>query len=600
MSAPTNGGGVESRWPTRIQPFLEPRLLREGRGFAALLLAASLLAQGVLPAQDDAKKAPASRGTWTAPGPVAAWRFVPVVRGERRQDRLLWCSDDGRVTALELRGEPATDGPPRLLAADPLVFTLPSPATSLLVLARPSGDDGPTAASALWVADERGVHAIELSGPGLGAGLRPVAGDATHAFRALRPRFAQDLVRDLDGDGHDDLLLPQMQALDLWRVEGSTFTKLQSIPIRVSIDLDATANGVSDDLASDVSVPGLDLRDVDGDGKPDLVTRRGDVVRYDLQGDDGRFGARHVEVDLSRFQDRSASSGVELGETAVLGDDQVLQERDINGDGVPDHVIAHRRRIWVFHAAGPGAETPGPTFDRPVQALRVAEDASWIALLRADDDERPDLVVFKIGVPSATELALGLVRSIEVSIELLAYPCQPDGRFDRKPNVRRTLTIRLPSLVSLLERSQDLVKRFFEIVRKFRWSTFGDLDGDGRGDLVLMDENETRLEVWFGRAQDNDLGIGFEAFLKDLFFENPNTTFDIERILGLIADLFDQRSASLAGSAPPDQIVALPAHGRVRDLITADLDGDGAFEIVVVHARDDAPRVLSWTVLGGR
>ena len=48
---------------------------------------------------------------------------------------------------------------------------------------------------------------------------------------------------------------------------------------------------------------------------------------------------------------------------------------------------------------------------------------------REHDDDRQDLLIFKIELPTTAELVFGLVRSFDIEIRALGYPTQEDGTF---------------------------------------------------------------------------------------------------------------------------------------------------------------------------
>src|SRR5690606_26980353 len=125
--------------------------------------------------------------------------------------------------------------------------------------------------------------------------------------------------------------------------------------------------------------PQPDTEDLDGDGRRDLISRDGSRWSFHLQRADGTF-APPVTVDLEQFQDTTPRATIELGATAVLGDRQLLQRGDLDGDGIADFVIVHRRKVWTFQSG-----RDGPQFTR-ARTQVTAEDTTAMLLVDLDED----------------------------------------------------------------------------------------------------------------------------------------------------------------------------------------------------------------------
>ena len=77
------------------------------------------------------------------------------------------------------------------------------------------------------------------------------------------------------------------------------------------------------------------------------------TISADPAGDISVTFDRPIEVDIKQFVDSTPKASVDFGRTAVLSDSQQLQRGDVDGDGVPDFVIAHRRKLCT--SSGPSA-----------------------------------------------------------------------------------------------------------------------------------------------------------------------------------------------------------------------------------------------------
>lgn len=522
------------------------------------------------------------RQTLALPERVAEWHLVDA-DGDGAAD-LLSVDVAGRV-AVRSAGE---DG--RFPDEAGGGFALPHPERTLLAL-MPSG-----AGLDLIVVDPDGARRRPLAGGAGDAGAEvALAPGARNRFRTGKPTFVP-MVQDVNGDGRFDLVVPDAQGADLWLAGpssggGEELRRAARVPLRVAHMASAGAELLSDVLEEELIVPRLSTEDVNGDGRDDLLVREGARRAFHLQAEDGSFpAAPSVEVDLKLFRDTTPEASVAPGRTLVLGDEASLSSRDIDSDGIPDHVIAHRRKVWVFLG---GRE--GPQFTEPLTILKTAEDITALVVTDLDQDRYPDLLIVKLVVPSIASMVVGMVSSFDVDITALGYRNEAGRGFAKTPAERGALVLRLPPLLELLKRPEELLDRLEAVQRKYRSSVAGDFDGDGREDVALLSEDALRLELWRATAEENAGTEDSDAeWMRRLLFEQEDPIFDLERVLDLLGSFGERRTRQLTGARAPDASIGVGREGGLplTAALPADVDGDGKAELVLGYGGEDGSLVL--------
>jgi hypothetical protein len=369
------------------------------------------------------------------------------------------------------------------------------------------------------------------------------------------------------------------------------FRALPPLSLPVHVGLHPSNSSLDDEHQMSLVIPQVETADLNGDGRPDLITHDGDRHGFHLQLASGGF-APPIEVDVMQFQDSTPSAVVAPGSTLVLGDKPMLQRGDVDGDGIPDFVIAHRRKIWTLLAT-----TAGPQFTK-AHTQAVADDVSGMLLVDLDEDHRADLLSFQVQLPGIGSLLLGLVQSIDIDIKAVGYRSE-GGAFANTPAWRRTITLRIPPLLSLLSKQEEIVQRFMGILSKARHSVRGAFVSETANDVALVSTDGALLEL-FPMTEAPTLGSAAgRRQLRELLFEDPNPVFDIERVFGLISGLLDQRAASLTGDAKPAASIPLrdPAAWRLLKLLAANLDATRNDEVVAVYESVATPTLRAYDVL---
>ncbi len=521
------------------------------------------LACAPLCAQEPAHLEPAT--------PVSA-QFLVDTDGDGR-DELVVVSRTGAISRHGL----GADGAFALRGT----FQLPDPTHSLL---------GPAD-----VLSGAGVEFVLADGSGTGAltfaeatpRLQPLLRRARCTLSLGRP-LASPFAQDLNRDGRVDVLLPTPLGVVpyLQLAPGNDglpqFQAMPMLPGRPQVSLDDRSGGGDPELQGGITVPPIDTQDLNGDGRPDLLTRDGKRHDFHLQAADGVF-APPIQIDIGQFQDSTPKATVELGSTAVLGDDQLLQRGDVDGDGIPDFVIAHRRKVWTFLSG-----KTGPQFTK-AHTQAVADDVTTMLVVDLDEDQRADLLTFKVQLPSAASLLLGLVQSIDIDVKAVGHRAE-NGTFAGAPAWRRTVTLRIPPLLSLLSKQQEIVQRFTDIVGKARLGVRGAFTAAGTKDLALLRQDRTHVDLYAMQGEAPSLGSAAgRRQLRRLLFDDPDPLFTLDRLFTLLGGFLDEMSGNLIGDRTPFASVPLRdgKQWRLEDLLVGELDGAPGAELLAVYERVD-------------
>jgi hypothetical protein len=329
-------------------------------------------------------------------------------------------------------------------------------------------------------------------------------------------------VRDVDGDGRADLVVPEPGGYRIVLQRGEGFdAAFVSVPDDREANRDLVPRQVADRVAARVdtgaaraamqryklsigstgaeslvtggplvevedAVPAPQFADFDADGDLDLLARTEKWVHVWYQGPPGRFTTRRtfrapVVADRSRKLDISYSAHVV----------------DINRDGHADCVLlagdqrskSARTQVLVYIQE---PEAKIPLFGEeglPSQLLVLDGFAGYPRFEDVDGDGYPDLKVGAVRpdlIDTLRAASGGAVRA-----EFYVY-LNRKGTFSRRPD----LTFRAQVEVQGLRRMRTaLIARFVD-----------DVTGDGVQDFVLRDE-ETRLRLYLTRRTREGLSV---------------------------------------------------------------------------------------------
>lgn len=551
------------------------------RRLGTLFLALGIATHG------PAQKAPTLevRTSISPPFPVAAL-LTEDLDGDRKADLLL-VGEAGEVRTWS-RGEGKLLG----------TLTLPHPTRSLIALATLQATG-----KQLVVFAPEGVFAYRQAGGVFAGPPHRLLPRGRFTLRVGSPSVAP-IVQDVNGDGRSDLVLPAATHCEVWlnragdkNAEWPEFAFASRVPIAGESSFATRGKALTDVLASRVHIPAMRTEDLNGDGRADLIADQGERRSFHLQRPGGDYPQKPDAVlDLSTFRDTTPKAEFKLGRTLAL-DQATVRMQDLSGDGIPDFVIHHRRKLWVFHGTA-----KGPQFVEPATILVLAQDVSFVLLMHLDEDRHPDLLLFRLGVPSIATLLAGLLASWDVELEAIGYRNDGGRTFAKTPAWTSTTTLRLPSILGLLKNPESLVSRFKEVGNKYRAAEQADLDSDGGTDVLMQTEDGASLRFWLlGGGSQKDERDG-DREMRALLFEDRNRVWDVDRVLAFLRQQGEARTTRVTRGRNPSGTFSLRDQKSVNllQMQAVDLMDDGRDEVLLHYRYRTAPRRSVLDILGLR
>lgn len=341
-----------------------------------------------------------------------------------------------------------------------------------------------------------------------------------------------EFVRDLDGDGHRDLVVPVADGLHVYRGDGRSFSRVRDASLRLPGDVPQGGTSLSSPH------PLGRVEDVTGDGIADLVVAAGGADRPEIYVIRGLGGAKFgPAVRLStgclglgdrpeprKRKKKREEEGEAVRETPWSRSRALVYFGDLDGDGLAEAVtrisedtgkgrfaqIKDPAFVYRFHEVSRDLVIrPEPTQELAVVGYAVRGDF-WTgssSLFRdLDGDGRKEMVALSADFSLFQILRAITAKKMTVRWRYHIYAAGDDGRYREVADARLADTARI-----------DLGR--FSLGKLAQFS--GDFDGDGRVDFLHVGPGK-RLSVSFAREgcrypPEPDAGFELAEEPEDLF-----------------------------------------------------------------------------------
>ncbi len=395
--------------------------------------------------------------------------------------------------------------------------------------------------------------------------------------RGLRPA---SFVRDIDHDGLNDLIIPVGEKVELWfgdRSSANGFSRGPLLKVASNLILEVGAlrpNSLLGKVRRSLRIPAIDMSDISGDGRSDLlVTSEGSVNQY-ISDENGLPNEPTATVNLEKFQDRLPELKFDPGNIAALTKFMVMEEwLDLNQDGALDLIVLAGGTIIVYMGGEQGLDLRRPRDQMPTRG-----NVLFASALLVDDDQIPDLVLLRIEDLSLARVFSFIFMDVKIEFDILAYKGRGDGRFQKRPLPQsKSVKIKLPSILDFAAAEDEAEEVRHSVYR------LADFDGDGLAtDLVAMD-SLGGIKVWNDVVESNDaISKLSEQVLSKALKSPKEVEFDMQAIgkwamgrTSLLASLADSQKVSATLPAPK------PNSDNPQTMTIKDVDGDGKDEVLI-------------------
>lgn len=397
-----------------------------------------------------------------------------------------------------------------------------------------------------------------------------------------------DFSRDINSDGLDDLVIPGAGTLQLYiRNKDGTYQQ----PISVLSDMQITTNlsareGLERDVGQSVRIPLIQLRDVNGDELPDLVSEteeRFDVFLANGAGGDYFPQNPTYSIDRLEIEERLGEFDVDqldfsnLTGILALSHEEILE--DFDADGVDDFLLREGGKVSLF-----AGEPNGMDFSQPRQILRSGGNVLKVFLYDENEDGLKDLWLWRIEPISVGDIFLWLALSGSIDIEAFVYHNEGSS-FARRPARQLTVALKFPSAVRMISSLID-IREDADAVQDAQIVPTAVANISGLGSsadlLVLLD---TQVQV-FLNAVEPAVQAPDDQFLASLNYSRNRNSYeiDVRRIIDEFEIQQNSELKSVVGRSP-DHSVTLTEAMRNGDLMATSLNGDAMDDVFVFLER---------------
>ena len=399
--------------------------------------------------------------------------------------------------------------------------------------------------------------------------------------------YRMDFLRDIDGDGRQDLVLPQLGsfAIFLQEADGSWAAPF-SIQYKTRVELEVgSPEELGSDFGQSVQVPWFELRDVDGDGLQDLVSETEDAVRFHL-GNPKISPLPSWTLDLAALRaELPADEGLDYDNLLGIAARGVgWRLADLDGQ-VPHELILRVGSKFRVYRSGSRQGASGA----PDQLLKSSGNVLYYVLRDVVGDPAPELQLLRGEKIGLSQVIRWLVIPGSIDFDVFTYENQA-GQFSRRPTRRNKLTLGIPRILAFADRMKDM-EEHQKLQLKIPAQRIA-LGADGRADDILdaLDHrltihlNSSAEEPASGEDQELSADAAIQGFLEhhvDELGPSGSKSFDLGDVEEWVSFAGAELRAACAGREADASFELEPGLSEVR-IRVLDINHNGRPDFIVL------------------
>ncbi len=400
--------------------------------------------------------------------------------------------------------------------------------------------------------------------------------------------YPLDFYRDINGDGNNDLLIPGRAELSIILAQSSLaenpgFGEPLKVRSRMwnETRLQAENGNLANKIGQHFIIPGLRVRDLNGDGNNDLIARSRDLLDVFLSDSNGQYPEQaSYTVDYASIREELGEPGFEdldMGNlSSALSYTYEAKLKDINGDGIEDLTLREGGKVSLFLGTATGM-----AMERPQQVLKSSGNVLTAILRDENEDGRPDLWLARLEDISLGNLFVWLALSGSVDIDFFVY-LNEGNNFAKRPTRKLTITIKFPSFLNIISGNEETEAKVN--AQGTPRITAANVRGttDTR-DIVLLKEKSVALFLNRLRNEEGDGLFG----LRDYNRKKNRYVFDMGKILAKPSLGGNRYFQAIEGQAPELDIpVSASLTPQSSDVFALSLNGDEIDDLLIFNQLD--------------
>jgi hypothetical protein len=393
--------------------------------------------------------------------------------------------------------------------------------------------------------------------------------------------------RDINDDGRDDLIIPGAGTLQLF-IRNTDGSYQQAISVLSDMQIFSNLyvrQNLERDVGQTLTIPLIELRDVNNDNRPDLISETEERFDVSLANASGDYFPQSPSFSIDREEIRERLGNFDVDQldfanlTGILAltHEEILE--DVDGDQIDDFVLREGGKVSLFTGNANGMD-----FAQPKQVLRSGGNVLKVFLHDEDGDGRKDLWLWRIEPISVGDLFLWLAISGSVNVEAFVYRNEGES-FARRPARQVTVALKFPSAVRMISSVVDIREQARAVENSATIPTaVANISGVGNAlDLIVLLDEQVQI---FHNSIAPIPPLADDRFLASLNYTRSRNDYeiDVRRIIDEFEIAQNKELRTVEGRAP-DQSFALQQAMRNGDLMSVKLNADERDDLFVFLER---------------